>query len=585
MAINLKKDQRQGANGSANLDYGRGRYGRLTTGATLNYRRNKTNAYGSYAYADRGTYLRLTSRRVFSDQGQPAGGSSQEDYLTTRTRTHNWKAGADYAFTGRTTLGASLIGQAAQSNGQGTNAVTLLDAGGTPTRALTSAAYRNAGTPNLAANLNLRHVFADSSNSRALTADANYATYRLSRQQGLATLLGASSVAPTLLTSDQSGRLRLLTGQLDYVHPLAHRRLLSGGVKTSRVQSGNDALFRQTNDGLTTLDTAQTNQFRYTETVRAAYFSWQQTGARATWQAGLRGEQTSAQGVQEVGNQRFDRRYVQLFPSASLKYTFSAEHELTLALSRRLDRPGYDQLNPFRIYLNATTYRSGNPALLPQTSYNAEVTHTYRQKYTVGLSYSHTQHPILIVVQPATATSRFVLARPVNLGPQHYAALTLTVPLTPCKTWSVYNNAVFYYSRFTGELAGTTLNRAKPSVNVSSTHTLALGRGWGADLSATYQSPEIYGFITSRANGDLTIGAQKSLLKGQGTLKLNVTDILYTNRNIAVSTYDNYADNFTQSRDSRVATLSFSYRLGRNQVAASRRADGAAEEKRRAGGQ
>ncbi|GAA4509382.1 outer membrane beta-barrel family protein [Hymenobacter ginsengisoli] len=585
IAINLKKDQRQGANSSLNLGYGRGVYGRFTTGATGNYRRGKINAYGAYTYAARSTYLRLTSHRVFYDQGQPTGGSDQEDFTATRTQAHNWKAGVDYAFTRRTTLGAALTGQLAQSNGAGTNAVTLLDASGSLSRALTSPSYRNASTPNLTANLNLRHAFADSSNSRVLTADANYATYRLGRQQGLAALLDAGSVAPTLLSSDQSGNLRLLTAQLDYVQPLAHQQRLSGGLKISQVQSVNDAVFQQTSNGLTTLDTAQTNQFRYTENIRAAYLNWQQTGARATWQAGLRAEQTSAQGVQEVGNQRFDRQYVQLFPSASLKYTFSPRHELTVALSRRLDRPGYDQLNPFRIYLNATTYRSGNSALLPQTSYNAEVTHTYLQKYTVGLSYSNTQHPILIVVQPATATSRFVLARPVNLGAQHYAALTLTVPLTPSKAWSIYNSAVFYYSRFTGDLAGTTLNRAKPSINLSSTHTLALGQGWSVDLSATYQSPEIYGFITSRANGDLTIGAQKSLLKGQGTLKFNVTDVLYTNRNIAASTYDNYVDNFTQSRDSRVATLSFSYRLGSNQLAASRRADGAEEEKRRVGGQ
>lgn len=430
----------------------------------------------------------------------------------------------------------------------------------------------------------MRQAFADSSNSRALTADVNYATYRLGRQQGLSALLDGNA-GPTLLTSDQDGRLTLLTGQIDYAHPLAHRQLLSGGLKVSRVQSTNNAVFQQTAGGVTTLDTAQTNRFRYTETIRAGYLNWQQTGARATWQVGLRGEHTAALGVQEVGNQRFDRQYFQLFPSASLKYTFSPQHELTLALSRRLDRPGYDQLNPFRIYLNATTYRSGNPALLPQTSYNAEVTHTYRQKYTVGLSYSNTQHPFLIVVQPASATSRFVLARPVNLGPQHYAALTCTVPVTLTKNWSVYNNAVLYYTRFTGELAGTALNRAKASVNLSSTHTVTLGRGWSADLSATYQSPEVYGFITSRANGDLTIGAQKSLLKGQGTLKFNVTDVLYTNRQLATSTYDNYVDHFTQSRDSRVATLSFSYRFGSNQVAGSHRADGAEEEKRRVGGQ
>jgi ferric enterobactin receptor len=584
IAINLKKDQRQGANASVNLGYGRGVYGRFTTGATLNYRRGKTNAFAAYTYADRSTYLRLTSHRVFYEQGQTTGGSKQEDYTATQTLAHNWKAGVDYAFTGRTTLGMALTGQAARSLGQGTNAVTLLDATGAANRALLSDAYRNSTTPNLTANLNLRHAFADSSNSRALTADANYASYRLNRQQGLSALLDASSAVPTLLTSDQAGRLTLLTGQFDYTHPLAYHRLLSAGMKISRVQSNNDALFQQTTNGITTLDTAQTNRFRYDENIRAAYLSFQQTGARATWQVGLRGEQTSALGVQAVGNQRFDRQYFQLFPTASLKYAFSAKHELTLALSRRLDRPGYDQLNPFRIYLNATTYRSGNSALIPQTSYNAELTHTYLQKYTIGISYSNMQHPILIVVQPASATSRFVLSQPVNLGTQHYAALTLTVPLTPVKTWSIYNNIVVYYSRYTGDLAGTALDRAKPSVNISSTHTIALGHGWSADLSAIYQSPEIYGFITSRSNGDLTIGAQKSLLKGQGLLKFNVTDIVYTNRNIATSIYNNYIDDFTQSRDSRVATLSFSYRFGSNQVTSNRRTDSAEEEKRRVGG-
>ncbi|RZK53952.1 MAG: TonB-dependent receptor, partial [Hymenobacter sp.] len=330
IAINLKKDQRQGANSSLNLGYGRGVYGRFTTGLTANYRRGKANAYGAYTYADRRTYLRLTSHRIFYNQSQPTGGSTQEDYTATRTQAHNWKAGLDYAFTGRTTLGAALTGQAAQSNGLGTNAVTLLDASGAPGRALVSPAYRNANTPNLTANLNLRHAFADSSNSRALTADANYAAYRLGRQQGLSALADGGA-APTLLSSDQTGRLGLLTGQLDYVHPLAHRQLLSGGLKISRVQSDNDAVFRQTANGVTTLDTAQTNRFRYTETIRAGYLNWQRSGARATWQAGLRGEHTQALGVQEVGDLRFDRRYFQLFPSASFKYTFSPQHELTLA--------------------------------------------------------------------------------------------------------------------------------------------------------------------------------------------------------------------------------------------------------------
>lgn len=581
IAINLRQDKRAGLNGSANLGYGRGTYGRFTTGATLNYRQGKLNAFGTYAYANRNTYVRLASHRLFYEQAQPTGGSTQEDYTATRTLTHTWKASLDYALSGRTTLGAAVNGQAAQSDGRGTNAVTLLDAQAAPTRTLLSDAYRNAATPNLAANLNLRHAFSDSANGRSLAADANYASYRISRQQGLAGLPDTGSAAPQL-ASDQAGRLTLLTGQLDYAHPLTRRRQLSAGLKTSRVRSDNDAVFRQTVNGTTSLDTTQSNRFRYDETIHAAYLGFQQTWTRTTLQAGLRGEYTSMRGQQEVGNQQFARQYFNLFPSTSLKYTFSPKHELTLAVSRRISRPGYDQLNPFRVYLNATTYRSGNPDLVPQTSYNAEIAHTYLQKYTASLSYSNTQNPILVAVQPATASSRLILARPVNLSTQHYVALTLTAPIEPCKGWSIYNNAVFYYSRFTGELAGTVLNRAKPSFVLNSIHTVSLGKGWSADLSATYEGPEVYGFISRRASGDLTVGAQKSLWKGQGTLKLNVTDVLYTTRDIATSSYNNYVENFSQYRDSRVATLSLSYRFGGNQTSPSRRADSAEEEKRRA---
>jgi ferric enterobactin receptor len=585
ISINLTKDQRQGANGSVNASYGHGTYGRFTTGLTLNYRHKKLNAFGNYAFADRGTYVHLTGHRVFYEEGQATGGSNQDDLLATQSQTHNWKAGLDYTLSERTTLGAAFTGQAAQTNGSGTNGLTLFGADGPASEAFISDAYRNTSTPNLTANLNAKHAFADSSNSRTLTADANYAAYRTSRQQGLTALRDTDLRTPVLLTGDQTGHLTLLTGQLDYTHPFARHRQLSAGMKVSRVQSDNEAVFWQTINDETTLDPNQSNRFHYNENIQAGYVNFQQTGLRTTLQAGLRGEHTVSEGLQEVGAEHFERQYFQLFPSASLKYTFSDKHEMTAAISRRLDRPGYDQLNPFRVYLNANTYRSGNASLVPQTSYNAEVVHTFLAKYSVGLSYGNTRNPIVIAVQPATATSRLVLARPVNLHMQHYLGLTLSAPVEPCKGWSVYNNAVLYYSRFTGELAGTALDRGQPAFTLSSTHTVTLGHGWTADLSASYQSPEVYGFITSRANGDLTAGAQKSLWKGKGTLKLNVTDLLYTNRDIATSTYDNYVENFTQRRDSRAATLSFSYRFGSDQLpAARRRADGAEEEKRRAGG-
>lgn len=91
------------------------------------------------------------------------------------------------------------------------------------------------------------------------------------------------------------------------------------------------------------------------------------TTPKTTLTAGLRAEQTNTSGQQEVGTESFPtRHYAQLFPSAAVRRSLSARHEMALSLSRRIDRPTYGPLNPFRIYIDATTYGTGNPGLRPK---------------------------------------------------------------------------------------------------------------------------------------------------------------------------------------------------------------------------
>jgi outer membrane receptor protein involved in Fe transport len=319
--------------------------------------------------------------------------------------------------------------------------------------------------------------------------------------------------------------------------------------------------------------------------VNAAYFTFTQSLAKGSLTAGLRAEQTNATGRQEVGGEPFPpRRYVQLFPSAGLKRTLTDKHEVGVSLSRRIDRPTYNQLNPFRTYIDATTYGSGNPSLLPQTSYNLELSHTYRQKFTAELAWSITDKPIINAVQPAPGPGNFVVARDINLTRQDTYTLTLSAQLEPFKWWSTNTNAEVFYARYVGNLAGTALDKGRPAFNLTSNSTFTLGHGWGADLTGTYQSRLIYGFFDLRPRGELTAGLSKSLWDKKGNLKLNVTDMLYTQKTRATSTYNNYQEGFYQRFDSRVATLAFTYRFGNQKVAPTRRrAGGAEDEKRRAG--
>jgi len=95
-------------------------------------------------------------------------------------------------------------------------------------------------------------------------------------------------------------------------------------------------------------------------------------------QVGLRGEQTHVKTHQVKGNTYFDSSYFQLFPSTFINYKLKEDQTLGLSVSRRIDRPGYAQLNPFLFLIDVTTYSTGNPALLPQFTWSYEMNYTVR---------------------------------------------------------------------------------------------------------------------------------------------------------------------------------------------------------------
>lgn len=593
IAINLKKDQKLGTNGSYNVSYGYGRYGKLTTGLALNHRRKNLNVFGNYTFADRRNWNALTIDREFYSYPDGVKTLNSRSELDNNGRSHGrshaWKAGLDYYLAERTVLGVAANGLALQTDSRGGNDVKSYTAAGALTEQYTSVNLRDGELPNYALNANFRHTFRDSLGQHELTADADYARYDSRRGQRLDTEYLLPSATLDRLTSDQRNDLTIQSVKADYTRPLSKSARLEAGSKVSWVLSDNDLEFRvprtpgQVEDLVR--DPRRSNRFRYDENIVAGYVSVSQTLPQWTLQAGLRGEQTNAIGRPEADSGRFDRHYFQLFPSAAVKHTFSDKNETSLSLSRRIDRPSYGQLNPFKSYINPTTYGAGNQDLRPQTSYNLELTHTFRQKYSLGLSYAVTTNPIVGTVQPAPEGGQSVVSTTENLDRQFNYALTLTAPVELAKWWSVYNNAVLYYSRFQGKLAGTTLNAGRPAFNLSSNSTFVLGHDWKADLTANYDSPNRYAYFVGRGQGQVSAGVQKGLWHNKATVKLNATDIFFTNKTRSTVAFDNYGERFFQRYESRVVTLAFSYRFGNDKVAASKRRGGGAEdEKRRAGG-
>ena len=241
--------------------------------------------------------------------------------------------------------------------------------------------------------------------------------------------------------------------------------------------------------------------------------------------------------------------------------------------------------------IDVTTYATGNPGLLPQITWSYEASYTLRSlNFTLG--YSRTNNPMNIVIVrfndvfPHVPQSENVTVQiPVNLESSEYYGLSVSAPVRISKWWNMINNANVYYNSFNGNLGGSALNAGAPAADVRTNNTFTFKKGWTAELNANYSTGGRYGYMVSKSQWGLAAGVQKTVLKSKGTVRLNVTDIFWTNLPRATITYDNkYIEYWHAYRESRVANLSFTYRFGNNKVAAARRRNTASEEERRRAG-
>ncbi|MES2850283.1 MAG: outer membrane beta-barrel family protein, partial [Bacteroidota bacterium] len=176
--------------------------------------------------------------------------------------------------------------------------------------------------------------------------------------------------------------------KVDYVHPLKDKAKFEAGIKTSFVTTDNDVKFYTVVDGKDVLDINRSNHFIYTENVNAVYANYSNEFKSTGVQAGLRLEHTNSKGDQVTTNQNLNRNYVQLFPSVFLTQKLNDNNELSLSYSRRIDRPTYRQLNPFKLLVDNYTYVLGDPYLKPVLTNSFQFGYTFKSQYNVTVGYT-----------------------------------------------------------------------------------------------------------------------------------------------------------------------------------------------------
>jgi Outer membrane receptor proteins, mostly Fe transport len=591
--IHMKKDQRLGINGTLTANYGQGIYPKTNEGMTFNYRNKKVNFFGNYSYAYREGLNHLVLDRNFYSNGVFNGEDKKDNYTTFPYHVNVIRFGGDFFPGKKTIIGFVINSNLNHFNSFNTNNSTVINADHQAAYTFQTHDNGSSDAKNTVGNVNFKHTF--DSTGKEFTADIDYGVYNSTALSSNTTayykLTGATLQPSYILNGNQKGKLTLKTGKADYVNPLKHDAKIEAGFKTSYVSSDNDAKFFDASSGIAKNDTTKTNHFIYDEYNNAGYLNFSKEFKKFNIQVGLRGEHTKLKTYQVRGDARFDSSYFKLFPSAFLNYKINKDNTLGFSVSRRIDRPNYSLLNPFLFLIDVSTYNTGNPALLPQFTWSYELSYTVRN-ISLAFNYSHTKDVLNIAIAKfkdvfpmvPLADSNITVEIPVNLEKQDHYGLSVSAPVRITSWWNMINNADFYYNSFTGNLGGSALNNGSPAADVKTNNTFTLGKGWTSELNATFNSGGRDGYMVARSQWGLSTGVQKSLLKNRGTIRFNMTDIFWTNLPRATITYPGkYIENWHAYRESRVGTISFSYRFGKTSVQAARkRSTGSEEERQRA---
>lgn len=582
--IITKRSRNAGWNGSVNVNYGQGVYHKSGAGINASYRKKKWTVNTSYNYGNRAGFNNLAIDRYFYDgNGNTRVAYSQDGGTIYPAQSHSGMLAADYAWTKQTTIGVAVTGDLTHFDPRGDN-YSRVDSGDTYTFFGTSN-RSNDKWYNYSVNSYLRHNF--DSNGRSLAIDADYARFWNQTYQRYTNKYydrqGDFLMPDYLLFGDLNGLTQIRSAKIDYSQNLFAGIKMDIGVKASLVTADNSLFYYDQTSGSSVLDSSKSNHFVYRENINAGYLNLAKEGEKWSWQFGLRGEQTLAEGDQRTTHIRFERNYFQLFPSLAVQRHLNKDNDLGVTLSRRIDRPNYRQLNPFRYFLDPTNSRIGNPYLLPSLTYAAELSHVFKQRFVTTLSYSVGKDIIVETLEADTAHPNTSINSDKNLGYQYYYGLSGSYSPNITKWWTMTINFNAYYTQFKGNLSNTPLNEGQLTGDMNMMNSFTLPWGLTGEISGFYQTPQRWGYYKFKAMYALNFGLQKSFLNRKLTVKTSFNDVFRSSAPNAEMHFNNFTEYFVATRDTRVFMLSLTWRFGTNQQARRHRG-GAEDEIRRASG-
>ncbi|AMM52285.1 TonB-dependent receptor [Rufibacter sp. DG15C] len=577
--LNLKKNTMTGLNGNVYGGYQYNTKHGANGGANVNLKQGKWSSFATADLAERPKKRTFTMDRVFKQEGEDtrlimAGGEFGSQF------SKSLRVGTDYDFSNSHSIGGTLnLSQNKANTGVNTNTRFNQDLSTTLT-------HDNSKFTNVSGNAH----YLGKLDTVGTTLSADIDVVRITdRSTGdfLNKQFLAGSTTPSdqeLLENSNPTSYQIYSAKADYTRLFPKvKGKLEIGAKASYVQSDNQIDFYQVEGNSRTLDFGRSDHFIYDENIYAGYVNFSRNlGTKWTLQSGLRAEYTDSKGNSLPYAKVTPRTYLDFFPSIFLQQRVSDNYQISYTYSRRINRPRYENLNPFVFYIDNNTFAKGNPLLKPEYTNSFQVTQTFKKTYNLVLGYAHTKDDITEVPEPFPAENKLIFMQR-NVESKNMNA-TLILPITVNQKWSINNNATLAYQEYNTIIKEQNINNSRMMFMAQSNSNILLPKNFKLEATAGYQGAGVFNVYRTNPSWFMDLGIKRSFLKDQLDVTLNVTDIFRTRKMQGYSDVQGNTNTIDMYHYNQSVRLNLRYRFNKGEKFEMKRRNTNLEELNRAGG-
>jgi len=578
--IKMKKNGSRGYKASVSGAYVQTMYPKGVISTNHYYKNNKLEVYGGYMFGT-GHYYGSNESEVKYFDADGATRSTWKSYEDTHYRAvsqNSYNAAAEYQIDSLNTVNVGVNGFfSLKSTGNFDTDTSIYGVGGQLDSLYTTHNHRRYPQKNNTLNASYEHKF-NAKNKISFASD--FTQHHFNQDQGVNAAFSLPGAAPyrfNTIDSEDNRRIALFSAQADYTGE-SNGYSIEAGLRYGNVNAKND--FSYLNDAQP--GGAMENRFLYDENVFAVYAGAAKEIGKWSLKAGLRGESTKLTGNSVTTAQVNRQDYFKLFPTAYAMYKANDNNQMGVSYGKRIIRPQYASLNPFRLYANPYAYSTGDPTLQPALSHNFSLLYTLKDKYNFDVYYNYQKDPSVEITYQDYATNTLV-TQYTNIKDNTSAGISFNTSITVYEWWQqgLQIDGGYTENTFTGPDGNLyTNNKWNASGSINNRFNLNKAKTLLSEINFFYQSPAVSGAYTVSGISDLSCSLKKIFWKGNAELAVIFSDIYRGQKQTIRTQYANQYSNSNVYNDTQSFRLQFRYRLG-NQKLEGKTAKEDSEEKSR----